>query len=454
MSLNVVQTILLWCSLSILLPTAAFPQERVLSLREAIEQAMSGNFELRANERGLSAHREDIGIARSFLLPKLIFEERYMRTNNPTYAFMAKLNQERFSAADLYGAPDTFNHPETINDFQTGLSFEQAVFAPKAYVGIDMAKKEYAAQDHDFGRKREEVALNVFKTYLGIQTAKEFVTVTGKAIMDAKEHLRIAEARYNAGLGLYSDMLRAQVAVSSGEEKNVSARKDLEVAKRALGLMMGLTESVDVREERPDLPLRELEYYSSMAVSRKDLQGLETRYRNAENGLKMANAGYLPVAGLGGAYQLNSHSTPLGDEGRSWQVTAFLRWELFDGTKREHERSKAKYQIAEMGEYLDGLKKQISYEIYNAYLTVEEARKSLGLAEDTLKAAEEGRRLVRKRYENALSPLVDLLDVQTNLDAARAHVVDKEGAYLTAVANLGFQSGTLLTDLVLGNEED
>ena len=76
----------------------AFPQERVVSLREAIEQAMTGNPELRAGERALSAHREDIGIAKSFLLPKLTFEERYLRTNNPTYAFMAKLNQERFSA--------------------------------------------------------------------------------------------------------------------------------------------------------------------------------------------------------------------------------------------------------------------------------------------------------------------------------------------------------------------
>jgi outer membrane protein TolC len=433
--------------LLVLTATDASPQERVLSLREAIEQALSGNHELRANERSLSAQHEEIGITASFLLPKLIFEERYLRTNNPTYAFMAKLNQERFSMADLTGAPDTFNHPKVINDFQTSLSFEQAIFAPKVYIGIDMAKREYAAKGDDFSRKKEEVALQVFKTYIGIQTAREFVAVTEKGIDDAKEHLRIAEARYNSGLGLYSDMLRAQVALSAAEEKNVSARKNLAVARRALGLMMGLTEAVDVQKERPDLEVRGLEYYAGTALSRKDLKGLETRYRNAENGLKMANAGYLPVVGLGGAYQLNSHSSPFGEEGNSWQLMAFLKWELFDGTKREHERSKARYQIAEAGEYLEGLKKQISYEIYDAYLTVDEAKKSLELAGDALKAADEGRRLVKRRYENALSLMVDLLDVQTNLDAARAHVVEKEGDYLTAIANLGFQSGTILTDL-------
>ena len=188
MFLHFLQINIFWCLLIVLLSANAFPQERVLSLREAIEQALSGNPELRANEKALSAHREDIGIAKSFLLPKLTFEERFMRTNNPTYAFMAKLNQERFSKADLAGAPDTFNHPEPINNFQTSLSFEQAIFAPKAYIGYDMAKEEYSAKGEDFSRKREEVALNVFKTYLGIQTAKEFVAVTEKGIEDAKEH--------------------------------------------------------------------------------------------------------------------------------------------------------------------------------------------------------------------------------------------------------------------------
>ncbi len=435
--------------LLILPVTNALPQERILSLNEALEQALSGNPGLRANEKALSASREDIGIARSFLLPKLTFEERYMRTNNPTYAFMAKLNQERFSIDDLAGAPDTFNHPKTINDFQTSLSFEQALFVPKASIGLDMAKKEYAAKDDDLIRKKEEVALHVFRTFLGIQTAKEFVAATEKGIEDTREHLRIAEARYNTELGLYSDMLRAQVALSSAEEKNVSARKNLEIAKRALGLLMGLTESVDVKGERPALAVREPEYYAETSLKRKDLKGLETRYRNAENLLKMANAGYLPVIGLGGAYQLNSHKNLFGEEGNSWQAMAFLRWELFDGTKREHERSKAAYQIAETGEYLEGLKKQISFAVYDAYLTVEESKKRLELAEHMLKAADEGKRLVKTRYENALSPMVDLLDVQTNLDAARANLVEKQGMYLTAIAHLGFQSGTILKDLGL-----
>jgi outer membrane protein len=429
--------------------SVAFAGDRVMTLTEAIQSSLKDNPEIRAFRESVLGQREDVGIARSLMLPKLTFEERYMRTNNPTYAFMAKLNQERFSQQDF--AVTSLNSPPPVNDFQTSFSFEQPVFAPKAYIALDMAKKEVTAKGDDFDRKREEIAFRVFKTYLGVQTAKSYVGAAEQGIEDAKEHYRIAEARYKNNLGLYSDVLRAQVALSSGEEKLVTARKDLEVAKRALGLMLGLTESVDVTDERPSFKVRDLDYYYGESLARKDLRSLEERYRNARNVLKMANAGYLPVVGVGGTYQLNDHSSPFGTEGDSWQVVAFLRWDLFDGTKREHEREKARHKIAETGEYLDGFRKELRFKIYDAYLGVDEAEKGLDLAKAAMKSAEEGRRLVLKRYENSISTIVDLLDVQASLDAARADVVRKEGSYLEAIANLGFQSGALLGEFGLGN---
>jgi len=433
--------------LILLCASAVEAQERVLSLREALAYAGTGNPELRAFERSVLGQREDVDIARSFLLPKLFFEERFMRTNNPTYAFMAKLNQARFEQSDF--AISSLDHPPAINDFQTGLFFEQPLFVPRAYIAVDMATIEAAAKDEEFVRKKEDVAFRVLKYYLGVRTAKEYAGVSEKALDDAKAHLRIAESRFNSGLGLYSDKLRAEVAVLSAEEKLVSARKNLEVAKRALGLTLGLAESIDITRERPSFDVKDREYYDKAALSRKDLRSLEARYRNAENSLKLANAGYLPILGFGGSYQANSHRSPFGGEGDSWQLSAFLRWEIFDGTKREHERHKAQQAIAETAEHIDGLKKQISFMVYDAYLGVDEAKKGLELAVASVKSAEEGRRLVLARYENSLSTLVDLLDVQMNLDAARAGVADKEGAYLTAIANLGFQSGTLLQDLRL-----
>lgn len=423
----------------------ATAEEGPLGLREALVIAMENNHDLRAFRSSLAAKGEDIGIARSFLLPRITFEERFLRTTNPTYAFMAKLNQERFSQKDF--EVSSLNNPRAVNDFQTSLSFEQPLFSHKALVGLDMAKKEYSAKGAEYIRKRQEIAQQVVRTYLMVLTAREYVAASERAVEDAGEHLRIAELRHGAGLGLYSDTLRASTALADAEQRLVSAQKHLDVAKRALGLLLGRTGAVETADSVPPIPLMDIDHYLNASMERKDVSSMELRYENARNNLKYAESGYFPVVGIGGSYQFNDHRKPFGIEGESWQLVAFLRWELFDGTKREHERSKAAHQVAEAEEYLSALKKAVSFKVNEAYLAVKESEKNVELSRSALKTAEEGKRLVKVRYENSLSPIVDLLDAQVNLDHARANAIARENEHRLAIVNLAYEGGTILKDL-------
>ncbi len=421
--------------------------EQALTLKEAVKAALVGNPEIRAFGESVNAEEEDIGNARSQLFPRVMVEERFMRTTNPTFAFSSKLNQERFSGADF--AIDNLNHPAPINDFQTSFSIEQPIFVQKAFVGLDMAKKEYSAKEDDFSRKKEEVAFETVKTYLMVVTASEFVKVAEKGIDDAKEHKRIAELMYGSKLGLYSDALRATTGLTEAEERLVSAKKNYEVAKRALGLLLGMSEQVEAKDSLPDFPLKDLDYYTKASLSRKDVLSLEMRYENAKRNVDLARADWLPMLGVGASYQLNDHSAPLGSEGNSWTVQAFLRWNILDWALRGYESSKASHTAAQTLEYLNGLKKSVSFRIYEAYLGVQEAQKNMEFAASAMKTAEEGERLVKTRYENALSPIVDLLDAQVSLDNSRANSVMKQNDYRVSIANLSYQSGTILKDLGL-----
>jgi outer membrane protein TolC len=128
---------------------------------------------------------------------------------------------------------------------------------------------------------------------------------------------------------------------------------------------------------------------------------------------------------------------------------ATLRWDFFDGANRESKRKKAHYQAAETAEQLNGLKRFISFKITEAYLAVDEAGKNADLSRSTVQTAEEGRRLVKARFENSLAPLVDLLDVQLSLDQARANLVLRENEFRLAVIRLSYESGTIIQDLNL-----
>jgi len=421
--------------------------ETRLTLPEAVQAALERNHELKAQRNSYAAKQADVGIARSFLLPKLSLEERYLRTVNPGYAFMTKLNQERIEQSDF--APASLNHPDAINDFQTAVSIEQPLFVKKANIGLEMSKREVEASEEALQRKKEEIAFKVVQYYLMVGTATGYVGVAEKALDDAREHHRLAELRYSAGLGLYSDTLRTGTAVAEARQRLVSAEKNLSVAKRALGLMIGSQEAVDVTPETPTLPIREIGDLRTQSLSRRDVKSMELRKENAKANIRLAEAGYFPFLGLGGTYQLNDHNKPLGSEGDSWQVMAFLRWELFDGTKRSHEKAKAIHQVSEAEEHLEGMKKMVSFQVDEAWLTLEEAKKNWELAQDALKTAEEGRRLVKVRYEGSLSPIVDMLDAQLSFDHARVGLVARENEYKLAVANLSYASGTILADLKL-----
>ena len=154
--------------LGIIQAAAAFGAERQLTLSEAVAAALQGNNELRASKDSLLAQREEVGIARSPLLPHVAFEEGAVRTDNPPGVFMAKLNQRRFSQSDF--DINALNNPKPTTDFQTLVSVDQPIFASEAFIGLTMAKKEYAAQikdarrvcpDYNRGKRAQGVLIQV-----------------------------------------------------------------------------------------------------------------------------------------------------------------------------------------------------------------------------------------------------------------------------------------------------
>ncbi len=420
-------------------------QERRMSVIEAVQTALADNHEIKALQSATRAQEKDIGIARSHLLPRISFEERFLRTTNPGYAFMSRLNQERIGAQDFN--PDLLNRPDAINDFQSSLTVEQPLFMKKAYIGLSMSRTEARAKGEELLRKREDIAFQVVKACLMLSSAKEYARAVEQGVEDAREHKRVADLRYKNGLGQYADSLRAATAFMEARQKKNIADKYVSLAKRGLGLLLATTESIDVDDSAIDLPLNDLAIYVKSAESRSDLQAARLRYENAEQNIKMAEAAYFPNIGMGGTYQFNDHNQPFGSEGKSWQVMAFLRWDIFDGTKREYERAKAKHLAAQVHQQVSAMEKGVSYRIYEAYMNVDETQKSIDLTREALKTAEEGTRLFKLRYENGFSPLADLLSAQASLEQARAGLVDRENAYKIALATLSFESGTILKDL-------
>ena len=430
-------------SLSILLLSNLPGFAGQVSLEDAVKLGLQDNHELQAIKNALSATEREIGIARSNLMPKVKFDESFISTNNPAQVFALKLNQTRLTSQDFAGAPDSFNDPGSITNFLTAISLDQPIFDRKSNIEIAMAKKEYSAQGYEYLRKQEELAAKIAQTYLMVSTAQEFVKVAQQGLYDAKEHLRIAQVRYKNELGLYSDVLRSQTAVIEAEQNLVSAHKYVNVSKRGLGLLLGKQESVDISDAVPEISLKNSDYYSRLSIWRNDIKAMEIKVENAKNNIKLAESDIYPTIGAGASYQLYDHRAPFALGGHNYIAGASLKWDIFDGNKTKYEKLKAKDKVAEAQQHLESLKKSVLYKVYESYSSVEEALKNLELANSAVKSAEEGKRLVLKRWGNSLSPFVDLMDAQTNLARARANVIKSRNDYKSALIKLSLESGLL-----------
>ncbi len=426
--------------------SAPAPAAEAVDFPAAFDRALRNNALVSVSAEDLFAARKDAEMARGFLLPSLRFDEKFIRTSVPGEAFALKMNQKKLLASDFLDVAN-FNSPPPRNDFLGVLALDQPLFAPKAYFGYAMARKETDAKFLDLSRKKEEVAYRVLTAYLTVLSAKRFSTVAEQALSDAREHLRVAQSLESAGMGLSSDVLRAKVFLASAEGAKVTADSRLEIARRGFALSMGepWAAPVDASGVLPAFPDPGTIEERIAAVSRRaDLRAFSLRVANADRNVRLQKSEYLPTVGVSGAYEVDGESTPFSPDNRTWKVGVGLTWNLFDGFRREASVAKAASERRRAGDAYRGLRDAAAFQVAQAYLGVREATRREEIARASLASAEEGVRLVNARYENHLGRMVDLLDAQTALNAARADSVRAENDVRQSRAQLLYASGGLL----------
>ncbi len=416
--------------------------------QDAVSRALANNASVAAAGYAWTSARKDVLGARGRYLPGVVFEERFLRTNVPAEAFALKLNEERLLASD-FADVNNFNNPPPVNDYVASVTVEQPLFAPKAYLAYRMAGREAEARGLETARAKEETVHGVLAAYLGALTAKELVRVAEQGVSDAREHLRIAEALEGAGMGLSSDVLRARVFVARAESGLVSSGSRLALARTALALAMGEPRGARIDPAGPIPPLPEpgsLEgRIAAVGENRVDLKAFAARVANAGTNVTYERSGYLPAVGATGAWQADAADNPFSPDNRTWKVGVGLTWNVFDGLRREAAVGKAVAERGRAAAQYRGAGDRAAFEVTRAYLSVDDADRRAALARTALAAAEEGMRLVKARYENQRARMIDVLDAQSALDAARADRVAAENDVLLSRADLEYASGTLLS---------
>lgn len=382
-------------------------QQKTLSKEEMLTKLSENNQSIKISQQEFLEARSNYRQTNALLIPNISISHTSTSTNNPVYAFMAKLNQSVFSENDF--AIDNLNNPKAIDNFTTSISFEQPLINVDGWKQRSAAKYVMEATQYQNTFKKDELLLEGEKTYMMLQLSYKAISVLEKAQKAALENLKVTRKYFEQGLLLQSDVLDVEVRVNEVENQLENAKSNVKNVSDYLHFLINETPNlVFVPSDSLGIVPNAITEVDQISTSRADILAIEKgtqAYKIKNQSDKMA---FLPTLNAFGNYELYDNQVFHGAS-NSYFIGAKLNWDILQGTKRFGKMQKSKAEFD---------KSMLQYEQYVAKSQLEfnKAKRSLDDAQNRLKRAglalelsEESFRIRTNRFKEGLVKTSDLL---------------------------------------------
>ncbi len=411
-----------------------------LTLAEAVCLSLKENPGLKAAGMEVPAAEAELAKARARFLPRLDATETYTYSDSPSQVFMSKLNQRRFTDQDFL--LNNLNEPSPYGNFRTGLALSQPVFqAGEAYLGYQQAKLKRDMASALVLSRRQELVFMVTRAYFGLQLAREKHRVVSQAVKTARVHRELVQDRFDAGGVIKADVLSAEVHLAKLRQEELTAASQVRISQSALDTAVGVPGTASrplspSPEEPAPLPPG-LEALQKVAQdNRPDLKHLELAARVAQKEYTKARLNYLPRARVVVGYDVDQRNL-FGSNADSFTVMALLNFNLFNGLADLARVRETRAREAQARELRRELLDRIRHQVTEAVLSLKTAHERYQVARAAVAEAKESLRLIRLRYGEGLTILVDLLTAE---DAAKEAELNQLAALFdTHIAQAGME---------------
>ncbi|MHB1601349.1 MAG: TolC family protein, partial [bacterium] len=310
-----------------------------MSINQAFLYALKYNKMLKLGEIKLNVAGYQEKEAMSGFFPKIDFNEIYMNTDNPLYAFGSVLNQRILTNQNVqsYFSPNFLNNPGMIHNYESEFSVQQPLFmGGKIYFGYKRAELNRQSVKKNLSETKQKVLYGVAKAYYSVILAKHYVKLMKSMVKTAKAYKTLADNLFKAGQVVSSDVLRADVELAKMKEKLASAKKNYILAKYFLNINIGIPIN---SKYKLTSDLKGVPYAKSLSVAslqkiafkrRPDYKALLLNKKNMRIGVKEAEGKFLPKLVAGYDYFSNGPAIH-PDDSYSYALTVMLHFNIFSG---------------------------------------------------------------------------------------------------------------------------
>ncbi|WCT12408.1 TolC family protein [Mucilaginibacter jinjuensis] len=423
---------------SLLTFTAAFAQDRTLTLDEAIKLGLDNSKTLKLSQSKIDQAVSQYKQAKDKALPTASASFMYTRAQIP--------------ANTLAFGDQSFSLPKSANANLGTVSADELIWGGGklrlAQQSTDLLVK---ISKLDIDKDKEDITIDIISEYYNLYRILQSQGVVVENLKSVDQQIHQSQRFFEQGLVTKNDVLRFQLQRSNIELNGIDLESNRKIVNYNLNVLLGLPEDTKININHLPTPTNAAaplqNYLDTAMANRKELKQLGLRTEVAETNIKSIMADRSPkLSASAAAYYLDIAANPLPTHDNyitPLTLGLSLSWNFSTLWTNKNKESEARIQrdqvIINKNIEVDNVKDDVnkSYQNYVA------AMNKINLLQVSIDQATENNKLQESKYQNSTGTVTDRVDAQSLLYQAEINLELAKAEAGLAYYNLIKSTGTL-----------
>ncbi len=382
----------------------------------------------------------DRSIARSALLPSVVYHNQYLYTQ-PNGA------QNQAGAEGAQAAPK-FIANNTVHEY-----FSQAVVSETVglaqYNALARADAAAAIASAELEITRRGLTSTVIGLFYNSIAAQGRIAVQQRATNEAQDFVKQTQQREAEREVAHADVIKAQLTLQQRQRDLADAQLQVHKSRLDLGVLLfpdpRSPYSVVVPAATPLPTSSEVE--AAAAANSPELKSALATLRSKNIDITAARAAYLPDLALNYTYGIDAPqfavNGPDGVRNLGYSASATLDIPVWDWLATQHKIKQAHILRDAAQVALTSTQRTVIAQLEEFYAEAVLAHTQLDSLDLSVQTARESLRLTRLRYAGGESTVLEVVDAQNSLTVAELAKQDGIIRYQLALANLQLLTGVI-----------
>ncbi len=394
-----------------------------LTLHEAVKIGLENSKALKISELSAVSAMAKYHEVDANRWANLSFQGRYTRLSTIPPSLLVL-------PVSIPGFGNTFQISQNVyNDYNLELTVQQPLFTGFQLLNASKAAKDNEeASKYDTRTDRSNLEVQIATSYWNVYNAMQAREVMKENLDRTQSHYQQAENMLAQGMLTQSDVLSAKVQLSNSRLMLLNAENNLQLAEVALNNVLGVplntTYEIKSVPQAGDTTVPDLSQLLKDALDhRSELQSLKLKAKAATAMASAAWGAYLPQISVVGNFYYQRPNTrifPTQDIFKStWDASLVVSLPIWNWgqTQSKIDEATAQREQANLAEQQTA--DAVYLDVTQSYLNFKQAKDKIGVAETTVKDAEESYRISDQKFKVGLVTNTDLMDSEVALLQAK-----------------------------------